>query len=164
MRAGEISLDGRQHRIVGANLWQAARWGAADSNGDRPRLLRELDRLRAVGVKAVRILLASEAGDSASEAETECGVAVGRLWPPMRRGPLAYDDDLLAALEFAVAEIGARGLRAILTLGNMWQWSGGFASPLHWATGEPIPRIAPAASADGQWQDHQDLVQIAKIG
>ena len=44
---------------MGANLWQAASLGARRS-GDRPRLLRELDRLAALGLTNVRIMGAIE--------------------------------------------------------------------------------------------------------
>ena len=36
----------------------------------------------------------------------------------------------------------------------MWQWSGGFASYVAWATGEPVPVMGPGAS-DAMWQSHQ---------
>ena len=42
---------GEPYRFVGANLWQAMHLGAdADAGGDRARLVRELDRLQALGV------------------------------------------------------------------------------------------------------------------
>jgi len=155
VRGSELWLAGRRHGIAGANLWQAAAWGAAGPSGDRPRLRRELDRLHSSGINTVRIMAAWEAGDAATEAEAARGVATGRMWPPMRRSATEWDDDLLRGLDYALAQLGARGMRAILCLSNMWQWSGGFASLLHWATGKPIPRMVPAHSSDSDWQNHQ---------
>src|SRR3546814_9462187 len=48
------------YRIVGANLWYAAWLGADADYGDRARLGRELDRLRALGVGNLRIMASAE--------------------------------------------------------------------------------------------------------
>jgi mannan endo-1,4-beta-mannosidase len=156
VEGSELRLAGQRYVIAGVNLWQAAHWGASGSTGSRPRLLRELDKLKSIGVNTVRIMAASEAGDAASEAEAARGIPVGRMWPPMRVSPTEYNEDIPAGLDFALAQLAARGMKAILCLGNMWQWSGGFASLLHWATGSSIPHMTPAESTDAQWQAHQE--------
>ena len=56
---------GEPYRFVGANL-QAMHLGAeAAAGGDRERLVRELDRLQALGVANLRVMAASE-GPTAS--------------------------------------------------------------------------------------------------
>ena len=55
---------GEPYRFVGANLWQAMHLGAeAAAGGDRERLVRELDRLQALGVANLRVMAASEGPD-----------------------------------------------------------------------------------------------------
>ena len=62
---------------------------------------------------------------------------------------------LLTGLDYAMAEIGKRGMLAVLCLGNFWEWSGGMMNRLAWATGEwtdmndparPWPAFPDAAS------------------
>jgi mannan endo-1,4-beta-mannosidase len=67
-----------------------------------------------------------------------------------------YNENILRGLDFALAALAARRMTAVLTLNNMWQWSGGFASYVAWATGEPAPRMGPGAT-DSMWQVHQNF-------
>jgi mannan endo-1,4-beta-mannosidase len=48
------------YRVAGANMWYAAWLGADAPFGDRPRLGRELDRLKALGLNNLRIMAAAE--------------------------------------------------------------------------------------------------------
>ena len=57
-----LVLEGRPYRFVGANIWYGAYLGADAEYGDRARLGRELDRLKALGVDNLRILASSEEG------------------------------------------------------------------------------------------------------
>jgi mannan endo-1,4-beta-mannosidase len=69
------------------------------------------------------------------------GMGVVRLWAfdaregsptALQRGPDALDEANLRALDRAVAEAGARGLRVILTLTNHWDDYGGLAAYERW--------------------------------
>jgi mannan endo-1,4-beta-mannosidase len=42
-------------------------------------------------------------------------------------------------------------MTVVLLLSNMWQWSGGFAAYVSWATGETAPPMRVGAS-DDEWQ------------
>lgn len=139
----ELWRGNRVYRFVGANLFFAANLAAA-STGDRARFDRELDRLATVGVRNVRIMAASEGGVGRS----------AHMVPPIQPVAGQFNDDILEGLDYALAAMGQRGMTAVLTLSNMWQWSGGFASYVHWATMEPAPEMGPGA-ADGDWQAHQ---------
>src|SRR4051794_33679663 len=46
----QLLLDGEPYRFVGANIWYGAYLGADAVYGNRARLARELDRLKALGV------------------------------------------------------------------------------------------------------------------
>jgi mannan endo-1,4-beta-mannosidase len=63
---------------------------------------------------------------------------------------------VLEGLDFTLAAMSRRGMTAVLTLNNMWAWSGGFASYVAWATGEPAPHMGPGAT-DAMWQAHQNF-------
>ena len=80
----------------------------------------------------------------------------GRVRPEMQPEAGRYDEAVLEGLDFALAMMAERGLSAVLCLGNMWQWSGGFASYVAWATGERAPHMGPGAT-DGDWQAHQNF-------
>ena len=137
---------GRPYRYVGANLWTAMSLGAAAS-GDRARLRRELDRLLELGISNVRIMAGSEGADD----------VLGRVSPTMQRSPGEYNMDVVEGLDYALAEIGARGMSAVLCLNDMWQWSGGFAQYVQWSTGATPPTMPPGAAKDTDWQAHQEF-------
>jgi mannan endo-1,4-beta-mannosidase len=42
-------------------------------------------------------------------------------------------------------------MTVVVLLNNMWQWSGGFAAYVSWATGETVPPMRVGAS-DDEWQ------------
>ncbi|HEY6816188.1 MAG TPA: mannanase, partial [Croceibacterium sp.] len=51
---------------------------------------------------------------------------------------------LLGGLDYALAEIGRRGMTAVVCLGNFWEWSGGFGTWLYRVTGQYMDRNDPA--------------------
>src|SRR6185369_13591927 len=62
-RSGMRLMQGGQpYRFAGANLWYGAYLGADAAYGNRARLGRELDRLRALGVSNLRLLASAEEG------------------------------------------------------------------------------------------------------
>jgi mannan endo-1,4-beta-mannosidase len=113
-----LTLDGRPYRFVGANLWYAA-W-----IGGHPRLGRELDALAGLGVTNLRIA-----------ASAELSPLRNSVRPAFRDQTGAYDERLTTGLDHAMAEIGRRGLKAVLYLTNFWEWSGGMATYLLWTNG-----------------------------
>jgi len=129
-------LDGRPYRFAGANFWYGAYLGAPGALGDRERLRAELDQLKAAGVDNLRVLAMSEAS----------GFRRG-VRPGLMRGPGEYDEQLLQGLDYLLAEMAARDMKAVLYLNNFWQWSGGMAQYVSWATGEPLSD----PDQDGDW-------------
>lgn len=119
-----LMLDGRPYRFVGANAWYLAWLGADADFGDRGRLARELDALQGDGVTNLRIA-----------ASAELSPLKNSVRPAFRdRGP-EYDETLLTGLDQAMAEIGRRGMKAVLYLTNFWEWSGGMMTYLSWVNG-----------------------------
>ena len=152
---------GEPYRFVGANLWYAMHLGAAGTvGGDRPRLLRELDRLQTLGISNVRVLAASEGPDRVPwhpERSTPW-----RILPSMQPSPCAYNEAVVVGLDFLLAEMAKRDMTAVLILGNMWPWSGGFAQYVSWVAGDRIPYPPPAAG--GSWDGYQQRLRGYKHG
>jgi mannan endo-1,4-beta-mannosidase len=137
--------DGAPYRVTGANMWYAAWLGADAPFGDRARLGRELDRLEALGLNNLRIMAAAEEGPLKNSIKPGFSRLDGTLEPA-----------LLGGLDYALAEIAARGMTAVVCLGNFWEWSGGFGTWLYRVTGSytdmndpqhPWPAYPDATSA-----------------
>ncbi len=139
VKNSRLLLDGQPYHFTGANFWQGMNLASPGPGGDRPRLLRELDRMQALGITNLRIMAASEGPDSEP----------WRMTPALQTAPGEYNDDLLDGLDFLLFEMEKRKLHAVLCLNNMWPWSGGMAQYVSWATGEPIPYPPPAEG--GKW-------------
>src|SRR5688572_18854586 len=129
--AGFIRRDGTNllrggapYRIAGANMWYAAWLGADAAYGNRARLARELDRLQALGLNNLRIMAAAEEGPLKNS-----------IKPGFSRPDGSLNQDLLAGLDFTLAELAKRGMTAVVCLGNFWEWSGGFGTWLYRVTG-----------------------------
>ena len=76
-------------------------------NGDRTRLLKELDELKAHGITNLRILVGAEGGDQDFT-----------VTPALQTEKGKYNQELLDGLDFVLAEMGKRDLNAILYLNN----------------------------------------------
>ena len=129
VKQNSFSKDGARYAYMGVNLWYAMNLGSTGPGGDRPRLLRELNRLKSLGVRNIRILGGSE-GPSTEP---------WRVSPALQNSPGQYDPDLLRGLDFVLAEMGKRDLTAVIMLTNFWEWSGGMAQYRRWAGAGPIP-------------------------
>lgn len=126
---GLLVRGGEPYYFAGANLWFGMNLGSEGEGGDRERLVRELDRLAALGIKNVRVLAASEGPADQP----------WRVQPAVQNAPGEYDEDLLEGLDFLLAEMGKRDMTAVLILNNFFQWSGGMGQYVSWATGTPVP-------------------------
>ena len=128
VKDGNFYLNGEEYHFFGANYWQGMNLGAPKT-GDRERLLRELDHLQSLGLSNLRVLAASE-GDTLMR---YC------VHPALQTGPGEYNEDIWQGLDFLLAEMGKRNMKAVMVLGNFWTWSGGFPQYLRWAGMGEIP-------------------------
>lgn len=117
-------IGGGPYRFAGANIWYAAWLGAGAPFGDRARLRRELDRMATLGIDNLRIL-----------GGAELSPLKGSISPAFRGATGPYNRALLEGLDYAIAEIGRRGMRAVIYLTNFWEWSGGMMTYLSWVNG-----------------------------
>ena len=115
--------------FVGANYWEGANLGSVGPGGNRSRLLHDLDIIAQAGVKHLRILGSSEGPNNEP----------WRIVPSLQPCPGVYDADVLDGLDFFVAEIGKRGMRATMVLGDEWPWSGGHVQLVSWADQGCVP-------------------------
>lgn len=129
-----LMLGGRPYRFAGANLWYGAWLGADAPYGNRARLLRELDMLAAMGLTNLRILAAAEDSPLKNSVKPAFRTAVRD----------SADPALLGGLDFCLAEMGKRGMKAVLYLTNFWEWSGGMMAYLHYVTGKYVDANDPA--------------------
>jgi mannan endo-1,4-beta-mannosidase len=121
---GRFERDGAPYCFVGSNLWYGAYLGADADWGDRDRLARELDLLRANGITNVRVLGASEASPSRNALRITFRDATDR-----------YNETLLRGLDRLLDELAARDMQAVIYLNNFWEWSGGMGAYLYWTNG-----------------------------
>lgn len=124
VKGSQFFHDGHPYYYAGANMWYGCYLGSSGRTGDRPRLVRELDSLSAMGLVNLRVLAASE--DSYIKRSIK---------PAIQRSPGELDEDLLKGLDFLLSEMGKRHMQAVLYLNNYWEWSGGMAQYNVWANG-----------------------------
>ncbi|MBC3766198.1 glycoside hydrolase family 3 N-terminal domain-containing protein [Neptunicella marina] len=125
--AGKLTLQGKPYYFAGANFWQAALLGAAQKPGDRKQLIRELDALKANGISNLRILAVSESSQ-----------LTRALSPAVQSSPGQLQPYLLEGLDFLLAEMAKRDMKAVLVLNNFWQWSGGMAQYVAWNSNQSV--------------------------
>ncbi len=130
---GEFTVAGKPYRYVGTNLWYGVILASEGQGGDRRRLTAELDSLQALGIDNLRILVGGQ-GDKSIASHIE---------PTLERKPGEYNEQLLEGLDWLLAELERRDMKAVLYLNNAWEWSGGYGSYLEWAgRGEcPVPAL-----------------------
>tara|TARA_R110001606_G_scaffold5808_8_gene26523 strand:- start:12573 stop:13919 length:1347 start_codon:yes stop_codon:yes gene_type:complete len=129
---GRLTLKDETYRFAGANLWYGAYLGADAAYGDRPRLGRELDRLKALGITNLRIMASSEEGP------LKAGIKPGF------RTKESWNETLFEGLDYCMAEMAKRDMKAVLCLTNFWEWSGGMMTYLYYTTGRYVDMNDPA--------------------
>ncbi|MEO0321860.1 MAG: hypothetical protein AAF447_02810 [Myxococcota bacterium] len=135
----------RPLRLAGVNAFALPWLGAFD----RPRLDRELDRLAALGLNAVRFVATSHGPDDAPH----------RVHPSLQPAPGAFRGPLIEGLGRCLEGLKARGLVSIVAYGNFWHWTGGFAQLRAWAGAGPLPY--PVESPEGAAPDWDRYTRYA---
>lgn len=141
---GRFRIGDSVYNYVGTNLWYGAMLASEGRGGDRERLARELDTLASLGVTNLRVLVGAEGDEN-----VPCHVM-----PVLQTAPGVYNDTILDGLDYLMAELERRGMKAVLYLNNSWEWSGGYGTYLEWA-GEGK---SPLPSVDG-YRNYVDFVR-----
>lgn len=133
VKDGQFIRNGEPYYFVGTNFWYGAILGSEGEGGNRERLVRELDFMKAHGIDNLRVLVGGEG---------ENGL-LGKIEPNLQPEPGVYNDDVLAGLDFLMMELGKRGMTAVLYFNNAWEWSGGYTQYVAWANNTPVlvPRV-----------------------
>lgn len=133
VKDGRFYLGDSIYTFVGTNFWYGAILGSEGRGGDRTRLIAELDSLHALGLDNLRILAGGDGNVSLPS----------HIEPTLQTAPGVYNDTILAGLDFLIAEMEKRDMKAVIYLNNAWEWSGGYGQYLEWAgEGEcPLPSI-----------------------
>ncbi|KAF2687678.1 glycoside hydrolase family 5 protein [Lentithecium fluviatile CBS 122367] len=119
------------HYLTGLNYWACMNLAASPSQGGNlSRLLTELDQMAAKGVNHLRIMASSEGAPTPQPF---------RMAPALMDAPGKYNEEVFKGLDVCLDEMSKRGMRATMTLNDEWQWSGGFAQYINWATNRTIP-------------------------
>lgn len=130
VKDGHFVRDGIPYYYVGTNFWYGAILGSEGQGGNRARLCKELDRMRAMGIDNLRILVGSD-GQRGIKTKVE---------PTLQEAPGVYNDTILAGLDYLLMEMGRRRMVAVLYLNNSWEWSGGYGYYLEQAGEGKAPR------------------------
>ena len=130
---GQFVKNDTPYYYVGTNFWYGPILASDGLGGDKARLQRELDSLQAVGINNLRVLVG---------ADGPLGVPT-KVEPTLQVAAGVYNDTLLVGLDRFLAELGRRGMEAVLYLNNSWEWTGGYSQYLEWAGygKAPIPQI-----------------------
>jgi mannan endo-1,4-beta-mannosidase len=144
-KGGQFLLDGKPYYFVGTNFWSGAILGSTTKAGNRVRLLKELDQMKAIGINNVRVLVGAEGGEDSAY----------RVAPTLQVQPGKYNEDLLTGLDYLLAEMGKRQMVAVLFLTNSWDWSGGYGRYLEWNGYGKMPAIP---SPDFDWPKYQEYM------
>ncbi|HLM57397.1 MAG TPA: DUF4126 family protein [Pyrinomonadaceae bacterium] len=149
-----VTVEGHSFRLndrplyyVGTNYWYGSLLGLEkDRRRGVERLRRELDFLKSQGVTNLRLLAGAEGSGLIN--------GVQRVGPPLQPRRGEFDEGVLAGLDLVLAEMGKRGLRAVVFLSNNWEWSGGFQQYLDW--NGRVPEALRTRKLT--WDEQRDLV------
>lgn len=130
VRDGHFVRNGKGYYYIGANFWYGAILGSTGQGGNRLRLCKELDVMKAVGIDNLRILVGSD-GHHGVKTKVE---------PTLQVEPGVYNDAILAGLDYLLMEMSKREMVAVLYLNNSWEWSGGYGFYLEYAGAGKAPR------------------------
>jgi len=131
--------NGKPAYHVGTNMWYAAILASKGTGGDRKRLRRELDELHGMGADFLRVRINFGRVETAPLSAT-----LPALW--LENGE--PNDTLLAGLDYLMAELGKREMKAVVCLSATDTWSGGPAFYLQpSAPCQALPATADTARA-----------------
>jgi mannan endo-1,4-beta-mannosidase len=122
VKDGQFLLDNKPYYFIGANYWYGG-LVALEKKG-KARVVAELDFLQSKGVTNLRIMAGAEGYGQIN--------GVPRVEPALQPKAGQFNSALLKGLDFLLAEMGRRNMKAVIFLSNNWEWSGGFLQYLNW--------------------------------
>jgi len=120
-----FQLNKRPYYFVGTNYWYGSLLGLEkDKTRGVQRLRNELDFLKANGVTNLRLMAGAEGSGMINGVE--------RVGPALQTERGKFDASVLNGLDLVLAEMGKRGMTAVIFFSNNWEWSGGFLQYVIW--------------------------------
>ena len=152
VKNGHFYIGDKEYRYVGTNFWYGAILASEGQGGNRERLAKELDLMQDIGINNIRVLVGGE-GE---------GKLNYQIKPTLQTTPGVYNDTILRGLDYLMAELERRNMKAVLYLNNAWEWSGGFGVYLEWAGAgkAPSPKDWPAFQAYHSMFTQNDSAKI----
>ena len=121
----QFIIDQKPYHYIGTNYWYGSLLALQqDPQRGKERLKKELDFLKENGITNLRILAGAEG--------TGIINGVNRVAPPLQKKQGEFNGEVLKGLDFLLAEMSKRNMKAVLYLSNNWEWSGGFLQYLNW--------------------------------
>ena len=127
VKGKQFFVQGKPYYFLGTNVWFGANMGMEGDDGDRIRLVKELDYLKELGINNLRVMGASE------------GNQYNTVRPSIQPELGKYNDSILVGLDFLLVEMGKREMYAVIYLNNFWVWSGGMSQYVAWHKNIPVP-------------------------
>ncbi|WP_375418269.1 cellulase family glycosylhydrolase [uncultured Hymenobacter sp.] len=141
----QFVLNGRPYRYIGANYWYGGLLATQGPAG-KARLAKELDFLKQHGVTNLRVMVGAE------------GLSDGyqyRVLQPLQTAPGKFDENIMAGLDYLLAEMGKRQMKAVLHFTNTWEWSGGLGQYLQW---HGYPGLLLPRNPDYNWDKYRAYI------
>lgn len=144
----QFQINNQPYYYVGTNYWYGGLLALVnDPVRGKERLAYELDFLHAKGVDNLRVLAGVEGSGAIN--------GVRRVSPALQVSQGNFNDSLLTGLDYLLAEMGKRNMKAVIYLSNNWEWSGGFLQYLNW-NGLLADSILKRKLT---WDENRDIVQ-----
>ena len=144
VKGTQFVIGDKPYYFMGTNFWYGLNLGSKGEGGDRERLIRELDRLKELGVNNLRVVAGSEGPDKEPY----------RMVPALQTSSGVYNEEVFDGLDFLLSEMKKRDMYAIMCLNNFWNWSGGMGQYMVWAgAADSIPY--PPPHPGGNWDVYQ---------
>jgi len=128
-RNKQFEINGKPYYFIGVNFWYGAILGSTGQGGNRERLAKELDFMKAKGINNLRILVGAD-GPSGQDV---------KIMPTLQIAPGVYNDTIFDGLDYLLVEMRKRDMYAVLYLNNSWEWSGGYGQYLNWSGYGEVP-------------------------
>jgi mannan endo-1,4-beta-mannosidase len=119
----QFVFNGKPYSFIGANYWYAGLL-ATDGFAGKERLHKELDFLKSKGVTNLRIMVGAE-----GVSDYKFRVPGNKALQP-KQG--VFDENIFKGLDYLLAELAKRDMKAVLHFTNTWEWSGGLGQYLEW--------------------------------
>lgn len=139
---GNFMIGDSVYKYIGTNFWYGPILASEGRGGDRERLTKELDLLQKTGINNLRILVGGDGEENIPS----------HIMPVLQTSPGVYNDTILDGLDYLMAELEARNMKAVLYLNNAWEWSGGYGTYLEWAGAGHTPN--PGIEGYDKYMNH----------